>query len=228
MRADALIKELNEFNELPGDQLPELMVVALPNDHTAGIRPGYPSPRAMVADNDYALGRIVEAFSKSRFWENTVIFVVEDDSQSGWDHVSAYRTVSLVISPYSRLKTVNHTHYTQPSMVRTIEQILGLPPMNIQDAIANPMADCFGNNLDKTPYIAVPNNVPIDEMTAPISELTGRTLHFAKKSMLPEFDGVDSGSDDLLNRILWYAAKGNSPYPSKFAGAVSDEIKEDE
>ena len=104
MRADALIKELNDYEAMAGDQLPELMIVALPNDHTAGTRPGYPTPRAMVADNDLALGRIVEAFSKSRFWENTVIFVVEDDSQGGWDHVSAYRTVSLVISPYSRLK----------------------------------------------------------------------------------------------------------------------------
>lgn len=220
MRADALIKELNDFSELPGDQLPELMIVALPNDHTAGIKPGYPTPRAMVADNDYALGRIVEAFSTSRFWENTVIFVVEDDSQSGWDHVSAYRTVSLVISPYSRLNSVNHTYYTQPSMVRTIEQILGLSPMNIQDAIANPMADCFSNTPDKTPYKALPNRIPLDEMTAPLSELSGKTLHFAKKSMLPEFDGIDSGNDDLLNRILWFSAKGNIPYPSRFAGTA--------
>ena len=113
MRADVLIKELNDYEAMPGDKLPELMIVALPNDHTAGIRPGYPTPRAMVADNDYALGKIVEAFSKSRFWENTVIFVVEDDSQSGWDHVSAYRTVALVISPYSRLKsTVTYILYT--------------------------------------------------------------------------------------------------------------------
>ena len=89
MRADALIKELNDYDAIPGDQLPELMVVALPNDHTAGTRPGSPTPRAMVADNDFALGRIVEAFSKSRFWEKTVIFVVEDDWQGGWDHVSA-------------------------------------------------------------------------------------------------------------------------------------------
>ena len=103
---------------MAGDKLPELMIVALPNDHTAGIRPGSPTPRAMVADNDFALGRIVEAFSKSRFWENTVIFVVEDDSQGGWDHVSAYRTVGLVISPYSRLRNTNHTFYTQPSMVQ--------------------------------------------------------------------------------------------------------------
>jgi hypothetical protein len=176
----------------------------------------------MVADNDLALGRIVEAFSKSRFWENTVIFVVEDDSQSGWDHVSAYRTVSMVISPYSRLKNVNHTYYSQPSMVRTIEQILGLPPMNIQDAIANPMTECFGTNRDMTPYRAVTNNIPIDEMTPSLSSLSGKALHFAKKSMLPEYDGVDTGNDDQLNRILWFAAKGNTPYPAKFAGVEND------
>lgn len=223
MRADALIKELNDFELAPGDKMPELMVVALPNDHTAGIRPGSPTPRAMVADNDLALGRIVEAFTKSRFWENTVIFVVEDDSQSGWDHVSAYRTVSLVISPYSRLKTVNHSYYTQPSMVRTIEQILGLPPMNIQDAIAGTMSDCFNSEPDYSPYLSVPNRVPIDEVTAPLTSFSGKALHFAKMSMLPEYDGVDSGNDDLLNRILWFAAKGNAPYPSKYAGAPSDD-----
>ena len=226
MRADALIKELNDFEAIQGDHLPELMVVALPNDHTAGMRPGSPTPRAMVADNDAALGRIVEAFSKSRFWENTVIFVVEDDSQSGWDHVSAYRTVSLVISPYSRLKNVNHTYYTQPSLVRTIEQILGLPPMNIQDAIANPMTDCFTVKPDNTPYMALPSKIPIDEMTAPLSSLSGKALHFAKMSLLPEYDGIDSGDDDLLNRILWFAAKGNTAYPVKYAGPKSD--KDDE
>jgi YVTN family beta-propeller protein len=222
MRADALIKELHDYNAMSGDKLPELMIVALPNDHTAGVRPGSPTPRAMVADNDYALGRIVEAFSKSRFWENTVIFVVEDDSQSGWDHVSAYRTVALVISPYSRLKKTVHSYYTQPSMVRTIEQMLGLPPMNIQDAIANPMSDCFGTKKDKTPYQPLPNNIPIDEMNPQIISLRGNARYFAEKSMLPEFDGVDGGDDDLLNRILWFAAKGNTPYPAKFAGGKSD------
>lgn len=228
MRADALIKELKDYEALPGDQLPELMVVALPNDHTAGTRPGYPTPRAYVADNDYALGLIVEAFSKSRFWENTVIFVLEDDSQGGFDHVSAYRTVSLVISPYSRLKTVNHTYYTQPSMVRTIEQILGLPPMNIQDAIANPMTDCFTSIPDMTPYVAVPNKIPIDEMNPPLTSLTGKALHYAKESMRPEFKGVDTGNDDLLNRILWYAAKGNTPYPAKFAAAKGGDDYDDD
>jgi YVTN family beta-propeller protein len=228
MRADAFIKELHDFEAMPGDQLPELMIMALPNDHANGLRPGSPTPRAMVADNDRALGLIVEAVTKSRFWENTVIFVVEDDSQGGWDHVSAYRTVSLVISPYSRLRSVNHTFYTQPSMVRTIEQILGLPPMNIQDAIANPMADCFGNVIDKTPFMAVPSNIRIDEMNPQLVSLNGKALHYAKKSLLPEFDGIDSGNDDLLNRILWFAEKGNIPYPSKYAGADTDGREENE
>jgi YVTN family beta-propeller protein len=223
MRADALIKELHEFEAMPGDKLPELMIVALPNDHTAGVRPGYPTPRAMVADNDAALGKIVEAFSKSRFWENTVIFVVEDDSQGGWDHVSAYRTVALVISPYSRLKKTVSTFYTQPSMIRTIEQILGLPPMNIQDAIANPMTDCFISVPDLTPYEALKSNIPINQMNPQIVSLKGKALHYAKKSMLPEFDGVDSGNDDLLNRILWFAEKGNTPYPAKYTGSVGKE-----
>jgi len=176
-----------------------------------------------VADNDLALGRIIGAVSKSKFWKNTVIFVVEDDSQGGWDHVSAYRTVSLVISPYSRLKTTNHTFYAQPSIVRTIEQILGLPPMNIQDAIANPMTNCFTAKADISPYIAEPNRVPIDEMNPQLTSLNGQALHYAKKSMLPEFEGIDSGSDDLLNRILWHASKGSTPYPAKFAAAVSEE-----
>ena len=229
MRADALIQDLNEYEDSEGDQLPELMIIALPNDHTIGTRPGYPTPRAMVADNDLALGRIVEAFSKSRFWKNTVIFVVEDDSQGGWDHVSPYRTVSYVISPYSRLRNVNHTYYTQPSMVRTIEQILGMPPMNIQDAIANPMSDCFTSEPDMTPYTALPNKIPLDEMNPEIGSLNGRELHFARKSMLPVFNGIDSGKDDLLNRILWFNAKGSVPYPAKYAGAnIEKEDKEDE
>jgi hypothetical protein len=112
-------------------------------------------------------------------------------------------------------------------MVRTIENILGLPPMNIQDAIAYPMTDCFGSEPDLTPYTMVRNNIPLDEMNKPLASLSGKALHFAKKSMLPEFDGVDSGNDDLLNRILWFAAKGSIPYPEKFAGAVGQENDSD-
>ncbi len=173
------------------------------------------------------LDRIVEAFTKSRFWKETVIFVVEDDSQSGWDHVSAYRTVALVISPYSRLRNTNHTYYTQPSMVRTIEQILGLPPMNIQDAIAPTMDNCFGSAPDHTPYKAIPNKIPLDEMNTPLISLKGNARYFAEKSMLPEFEGVDMGNDDLLNRILWFAAKGDIPYPAMYAGPSDGEADDD-
>jgi arylsulfatase A-like enzyme len=207
---------------MEGDQLPELMVMALPNNHTAGTRPGMPTPRAMVADNDLALGRIVEAMSRSRFWNNTVIFVTEDDSQSGWDHVSAYRTVGLVISPYSRSGSLVHTNYNQPSMVRTIEQILGIPPMNIMDATAMPMFDCFSTVPDLTPYEAMKNLVPLDEMNPPLHTLKDEALHFAQKSMEPQFNGIDTGNDELFNHILWFAFKGKQKYPRKYSGKDED------
>ncbi|MDX2415675.1 MAG: bifunctional YncE family protein/alkaline phosphatase family protein [Bacteroidales bacterium] len=218
LRAQSFIKDLNNYETMEGDSLPELIIMALPNDHTGGTRPGLPTPRAMIADNDLALGRIVEAVSKSRFWKNTVIFVVEDDSQNGWDHVSAYRTVGFVISPYSRLNTTVHTPYNQPCMVRTIEQILGLQPMNIQDAIAEPMIDCFTETPDFTPYQAVPNQIPLDEINPRLSALEGKALYYAKKSLEPQFEGIDTGDDDLFNRILWHAAMGNKPYPLKNFG----------
>lgn len=223
MRAQAFIEELNEYEKMEGDQLPELIIMALPNDHTAGTRPGLPTPRAMVADNDLALGQIIEAVSKSRFWNNTAIFVVEDDSQAGWDHVSAYRTVGLVVSPYTKFDKTNRTNYNQVSMVRTIEQILGLPPMNIMDATAMPMFDCFNQVADLTPYSAVPNEIPLDEMNKELSQLNGRELHYAKKSLLPQFDKIDSGHDDLFNRIIWFAANGKKPYPAKYSGKEEEE-----
>ena len=218
IRAQAFIEELNEYEKMEGDQWPELMIVALPNDHTAGTRPGFPTPRAMVADNDLALGQILEAISKSKFWNNTAVFVTEDDSQAGWDHVSAYRTVGLVASPYSKFDNTIHTNYNQVSMIRTMEQILGLPPMNIMDATAMPMFDCFTDRPDSTPYIAVPNEIPLDEMNRELSELSGKELHYAKKSMLPVFDEIDSGHDDLFNRIIWFATKGKEIYPDKYSG----------
>ena len=108
----------------------------------------------MVADNDLALGRIVEAVSKSKFWPETCIFVVEDDPQNGFDHVDGHRTVALVISPYTKRKFVDHTNYNQTGMVKTIELILGLPPMNQLDLSATPMRDCFQDKPDLTPYDA--------------------------------------------------------------------------
>ncbi|MFA5045242.1 MAG: bifunctional YncE family protein/alkaline phosphatase family protein [Paludibacter sp.] len=212
LRANTFIKELQQYESMEGDSLPQLMVMALPNDHTSGTRPGFPTPRAMVADNDLALGQIIEAVTHSKFWKNTVVFVVEDDSQDGWDHVSAYRTAAMVISPYSKFTNAIHTAYNQPAMVRTIEQILGLPPMNIQDAIATPMFDCFTNTPDYNPYISVKNQIPLDEMNPPLTALSDKALHYAKLSLEPQFDGIDSGNDDLFNRILWFSTMGNTPY----------------
>lgn len=218
IRAKAFIDELHEYEKMEGDQLPELMIMALPNDHTGGTRSGLPTPQAMVADNDLALGQIIEALTKSRFWNNTVVFITEDDSQSGWDHVSAYRTVGMIISPYTRTGQVNHTNYNQPSMVRTIEQILGIPPMNIMDATASPMFDCFSTTADLKPFKATKNLVPLNEMNPPLSALKGTALHFAEKSMEPQFDRIDAGDDGLFNRILWFAMKGKEKYPKKYAG----------
>ncbi len=218
LRAKAFIDELNVYEKMDGDQWPELIIIALPNDHTGGTSPGLPTPRAMVADNDLALGQIIEAISKSRFWKNTAIFVTEDDSQDGWDHISAYRTVGLIASPYTKFDKTNHTNYNQVSMVRTIEQILGLPPMNIQDATAMPMFDCFLEKADNRPYLSVPNQISLDEMNPNLFRLRGTALRYAKKSMQPQFERVDAGDDALFNRIIWFASKGKKPYPSKYSG----------
>jgi YVTN family beta-propeller protein len=223
LRAQTFIEELKDYESREGDQWPELIIIALPNDHTSGTRPGFPTPRAMVADNDLALGQILEAISKSKFWKNTAVFVTEDDSQAGWDHVSAYRTVGLVASPYSRFDKTNHTNYNQVSMVRTIEQILGLPPMNIMDATAMPMFDCFNKTADTRPYGSVLNNIPLDEMNRELSELKGPALHYAKKSMEPQFERVDAGDDALFNRIIWFAVNGKKPYPAKHSGKDDDD-----
>ncbi len=227
LRAKTFIEELNEYEKMKGDQWPELLIVALPNDHTGGTRPGLPTPRAMVADNDLALGQIIEAISKSRFWDNTVIFVTEDDSQAGWDHVSAYRTVGLVASPYSKFKQTVRTNYNQVSMVRTIEQILGIPPMNIQDATAMPMFDCFSGTFDNTPFLSVPNNIPVNEMNPDLSQLRGTALHYAKKSMETQFDRVDAGDDALFNRIIWFASNSKMRYPAKYSGKDEDDDDDD-
>lgn len=224
MRADAFIKELNETAANPNADLPNLMVMSLPNDHTAGMNPAFPTPRAMVADNDLAVGRIVDAVTHSRFAASTVIFITEDDSQAGWDHVSAYRTTGFVISPYSRLQKTVHTNYNQTSVVRTMEQILGLPPMNVIDATALPMFDCFSATPDLSfAYKALPNRVDLTEMNVAPTSLRGQSLRFANQSIRYGFYQIDRGHDDLLNRILWFTAKGKKRYPAELAGAEEED-----
>ncbi|MCX6237993.1 MAG: beta-propeller fold lactonase family protein [Bacteroidia bacterium] len=228
LRADAFIKELSQFENMPGDQLPQLMILALPADHTVGTREGNPTPRAMIADNDLALGKIIEALTKSRFWNSTVVFVTEDDSQSGWDHVSAYRTTGFVVSPYSHLQKTVHTNYNQTCMVRTIEQILGIPPMNVIDATALPMFDCFNTGFNQSTYAPLKNQIPLNEMNKSTASLTGQAKKYALLSATSQYDNIDGGNDDLLNHILWFAAKGNAPYPRQMTIPKKDRKDDDD
>jgi len=209
---------MEEWNQLAAkDSLPNLMVLSLPNDHTAGTSPNFPTPFAMVADNDLALGRIVDMISKSKYWDSTVIFVTEDDSQGGWDHVSAYRTVGMVISAYTSNKMV-HTYYNQVSMLRTIEQILGIPPMNSMDATSRPMRDCFQPVKNSATFTVVPNRIPLDEKNKPLSSLKGMEKRYAEISQNEVFNEVDGGQDDMMNKILWYYTKGSVKYPKVAIG----------
>ena len=215
-RAQEFIREYDEFER--SGECPNFMIMLLPNDHTSATRPGFPTPRAMVADNDLALGRIVERISHSRFWKDTVIFVVEDDPQAGLDHVDSHRTVALCISPYTTRKAVNSNHYNQTSMLRTMELIFGLAPMNQLTMAAAPMTACFTLEPDFTPYEVRPNQIPLDEMNPKLSSLRGKAKFYAKKSMALPLDDIDQADEGEFNRILWFAMKGDTPYP-RFAGA---------
>jgi DNA-binding beta-propeller fold protein YncE len=198
-RVDAWLKEFRKF-EANGD-LPRLSVLRLPNDHTAGAKPGFPTPRSMVAENDVALGRLVEAISKSRFWRQSAIFVLEDDAQNGPDHVDAHRSVALVASPYARRGVVDSTLYTTSGMLRTIELILGIPPMSQYDAAAAPLYGAFGPEPDARPFTAVPARVPLNEK----NRAGGAD---ARASLEMDLDEADRVPDRELNEIVWRSVKG--------------------
>ena len=212
-RANEFIKELEEYEK--NNNFPNFIIMLLPNDHTSGTRPGMPTPQAAVADNDLALGKIVEAISHSKFWKETCILVTEDDPQAGLDHVDGHRTVGMVISPYTKRGEVVSTYYSQINMVRTIENILGIPPMNQLDLSAAPMTDCFTEKPDFTPYRAVPNNIPLEQLNPDLKRLSGMQRYWAEKSMEQDLDDVDRIDEDIFNRIIWHAVKGyDVPYPT--------------
>lgn len=221
-RADFVIRELREYERR--GEFPSLTIICLPNDHTSGTAKDSPTPAACVADNDLAFGRIVEAISKSRFWNETVIFGIEDDPQSGWDHVSGYRTTAYCISPYTKRGAVIKTQYNTTSLLRTIEQILGLPPMNQFDATATPMFDCFTDKPDFTPFASVPTNIPLDEMNPEPKKVSDPLLRRnAYVSSRLNFRKVDACPEDVLNRILWHAMKGSDAAYPKWAASVVDD-----
>ncbi len=204
-KVEVFVKELKEAEKT--GNWPNFMVMALGEDHTQGLTPGQFTPQARVASNDQALGMIVEAVSNSKFWSETAIFVMEDDAQNGPDHVDAHRTVGLVISPWIKRGIVDSTMYTTASMVRTMELILGLPPMTQFDAAATPMYFSFTTDAAKEPI----------RMNAPQIDLMSKnpsTGALARASLKLDFSDIDRADPDELNRILWAAIRPNEPMPA--------------
>jgi YVTN family beta-propeller protein len=197
-----------EFDEyVSRGDMPRFMTIRMGNDHTNGTRPGSPSPRAMVADNDFAVGQVVEAVSKSPFWKSTAIFILEDDAQNGFDHVDAHRSIAAVISPYTKRGSLDSRFYNTDSMLHTICLLLGVPPMNQYVAAAPPM-DVFGaapENIE--PYTAA---LPAREIMA---EINGRTAYRAEDSLKLNFADADAVPDQELNDILWHALMPGKPKP---------------
>jgi YVTN family beta-propeller protein len=198
-RADVFIEELAQ--QIKDDSVPQLNIFSLPGDHTMGTRPGALTPRAMMADNDLALGRMVGAIAASSIWKESVVFIVQDDSQNGPDHIDAHRTVALIASPYAKRGYVDHTMYDTVSLLRTIELILGLPPMSQYDAAAVPMFDAFTDKADLAPYKTVASTYPLDE-------INGADAYGAELSMRMNFAEMDAAPELLLNEIIWKSIRG--------------------
>jgi hypothetical protein len=227
-RADFILNELAEYEKK--GEFPQLVIICLPNDHTSGTDPGSPTPRACIADNDLAFGRIVEGLSRSPFWKQMAIFSIEDDPQAGWDHVSGYRTIAFCVSPFAKRGAVVSTQYNTTSILRTIEQILSLPPMNQFDASATPMFDCFTGTPDFTPYEALPASVALDEMNPNEEAINDPVLREdAIVSSTLNFRQIDKAPEDVLNRILWRSVRGSAvPYPEWAISAHAEDEDDDD
>ena len=204
-RMDAWIRELGEFAS--SGQMPRLEIVWLPSDHTSGAVAGARTPRASMADNDLALGRMIEALSKSPFWESTVVFVVEDDAQNGADHVDSHRAPFFIISPWAR-GGVHHRFANTTDVIATIEQLLGLGALSQFDHYGRPLTDVWRDRPDLRPYTALVPAVPLDET----NPATGRG---ARESALLDLAEVDAADETRFNAILWRAIKGDAvPVPA--------------
>ena len=212
VRSRIFVHDLKDW-EAAGS-MPNLVILGLPSNHTMGTTPGASTPKAMVADNDLALGQIVDALSHSSFWKTMAIFVVEDDAQDGVDHVDGHRTVSLAISPYTRRGYVDSTFYSHPSILKTMELMLGLPSLSLFDMIANDMRASFSNTADFKPYDSVTPGQSLFEQNPPLRVLKGEERRAAKDSAKMRFDVPDAAPTERLNRIVWHQVKGwQSPYP---------------
>jgi YVTN family beta-propeller protein len=220
VKADVIVDHLREWEEAKA--MPNLVMVILPSDHTVGTSAGWCAPKSCVADNDLALGRIVEALSHSSFWKSMAILGVEDDAQDGVDHIDGHRTVAFVASPYARRGIIDSTFYAHPSMVKTIELMLGLPAMSAFDLVATDMRASFigpEEQPDFTPYTALVPAQSLYDINQRVGEITGphaaERRVAARASARMRFDIPDAAPSERLNRILWHDARGwKTPYPA--------------
>jgi YVTN family beta-propeller protein len=213
----------HDFDSLVAvNAVPAFSSIRLGADHTQGMAVGKPTPFACVADNDLAVGLLVEHLSKSPVWKESAVFIVEDDAQNGPDHVDAHRSLALVISPYTKRKYVDHTMYSTSGMLRTMELILGIPPMSQYDAAAVPMYRSFSANPDFKPYQAVPSNVNLEELNVAYTPS-------ARKSEGLDFTEVDKIDDQLFNEILWKGILGeDAEVPAPRRSAFVKVVKKDD
>ena len=199
-RVDIWSKEFQRYEE--NGELPALSIIWLPSDHTAGARPGFPTPRSMIAENDQALGRVVETITKSRYWKDSAIFVVEDDAQNGPDHVDAHRSVALLVSPYAKRRLVDSQLYTTCGVLRTIELILGLPPMSQCDASATPLSAAFQADPVPASFTRRETRVSLNQRNSP-------TAYGAEASLAMDLEEADQAPDLELNEIIWRSVRGS-------------------
>lgn len=227
VRARIFLRHLARY-EAEG-RMPNLTIVQLPSDHTMGTTPGAPTPAAMVADNDLALGQIVEALTRSRFWPHMAIYVVEDDAQNGVDHVDGHRTIALVISPYARRGAVDSTFYAQQSILKSIELQLNLPSLSLFDLIANDMRASFQDTPDLRDYTAVTPTQDLFAVNPPAQALNGARREGALASMAMQWDVPDAVPSERLNRILWHEVRGwDAAYPGSRRAVFSPYAESDE
>jgi YVTN family beta-propeller protein len=195
------------------DSFPALNIVYLPNDHTNGFRPNMPTPQFYVADNDYAIGLLVQEVSSSQYWKDTAVFVVEDDAQNGPDHVDAHRSPALVISAYNRPGALVHQYHSTVSLIRTMELLLGISPMNQLDASASPI-DIFQGQPDLTPYKAILPGIALNNLIVQPST-DHETARWIRESEHQDFTSEDLANPEILNRIIWFSVRGgNDAYPA--------------
>jgi len=211
-RCERILADLDN----PSKPLAQLTTIWFPNNHTSGTRPGAYTPESCIADNDLALGKLVDALSHSKkYWQDepTVLFVVEDDAQGGLDHVEGHRTVGLVISPFNRRGTVFSTNYNQLNMIRTIEAILNLAPLNQFDAAAIPMREVFTDRADFRTYTARKNQVALNLINPPLQQTAGATRHWAAVSARLDFSAPDRADPEKLTEVLWHHTHEGASYP---------------